>query len=60
MEGFRMENFFERAKQKVQGLTNKPSQDDSAATQDAIQSAYNDATAEEKQHLQDLQQKLDQ
>ncbi|MFP7168776.1 DUF3813 family protein [Terribacillus sp. 7520-G] len=55
-----MENFFERAKQKVQGLTNKPSQEDSAAVQEAIQSAYNDATAEEKQQLQDLQQELDQ
>ncbi|WP_146013561.1 DUF3813 family protein [Terribacillus saccharophilus] len=55
-----MENFFDRAKKKVQGLTNKPSQDDSATAQEAIQSAYNDATAEEKQQLQDFQQKFDQ
>ncbi|MFP7479670.1 DUF3813 family protein [Terribacillus saccharophilus] len=55
-----MENFFERAKQKVQGLTNKPSQDDSATAHEAIQSAYNDATGEEKQQLQDFEQKLDQ
>lgn len=55
-----MENFFEKAKKTVQGLTNKPSQDDSATAQEAIQSAYNDATAEEKQQLQDFEQKLDQ
>ncbi|SNZ14314.1 Protein of unknown function [Terribacillus aidingensis] len=55
-----MENFFEKAKHKMQSLTNKPSKDDSATAQEAIQSAYNDATAEEKQKLQDFQQKLDQ
>ncbi|GGB39785.1 DUF3813 family protein [Virgibacillus dakarensis] len=56
-------NLFQQAKSAVSRLTNAqntPSEQEKQAAQNAIQQAYNDCTAEEKQQLQQLEQTLKQ
>lgn len=57
-------NLFQQAKDAVSKFTNNlaggTSEQDKQAAQNAIQAAMNDATPEEKQQLQQLQQQLEQ
>ncbi|MFD1850049.1 DUF3813 family protein [Oceanobacillus bengalensis] len=54
-------NLFQQAKNAVTGFMNgNASEQDKQAAQSAIQAAYNDATPEEKQQLQQLEQQLKQ
>lgn len=56
-------NLFQQAKNAVTNLLNMQgdiSEQDQQAAQNAIQSAYNEATPEERQQLQELEQQLKQ
>lgn len=57
-------NLFQQAKDAVTKFTNNlaggASEQDKQAAHNAIQAAMNDATPEEKQQLQQLQQQIDQ
>lgn len=56
-------NLFQQAKDAIMNLTNMPDQataEDEQAAQSAIQAAYEDASPEEQQHLQQLEQELKQ
>jgi len=54
-------NLFQQAKNAIANLTNmqgNANETDQQAAQNAIQAAYNDATPEEQQQLQQLEQQL--
>ncbi|WP_068676591.1 DUF3813 family protein [Oceanobacillus sp. Castelsardo] len=54
-------NLFQQAKDAVNNLFNgNASEADKQAAQNAIQSAYDDASPQEKEHLQQLEQQLKQ
>ncbi|WP_284139445.1 MULTISPECIES: DUF3813 domain-containing protein [unclassified Virgibacillus] len=56
-------NLFQQAKNAVQQMMNmqgNANEQDKQAAKNAIQAAYNDCTPEEKQHLQQLEQQLEQ
>lgn len=60
-----MDNLFQQAKDAVNRFTNatqggQVNEQDKQAAQNAIQAAYNNASAEEKQQLQQLEQQLEQ
>lgn len=55
-------NLFQQAKEMMAGLLNKSATPDNKSNREAvkkmIQSAYNEATPEEKQQLQEFEQQL--
>ncbi|MGM8212653.1 DUF3813 family protein [Virgibacillus sp. W0430] len=56
-------NLFQQARDALMNITNMQggaSENEKQAAQQAIQAAYNDATPEEKQQLQELEQQLKQ
>ncbi|TXL64026.1 DUF3813 domain-containing protein [Cerasibacillus terrae] len=55
------DNLFQQAKDAVNNfMTSNPNEQDKQAAKNAIQAAYTNCTPEEKQHLQQLEQQLEQ